>query len=363
MLRSIIASPAAVAEAALADSNTKARQVALQTALDGKWEAAHDLMRHLDLPPATLSADARLHVHHDSQCLLKGVCCCSRPGNESNQLADWLLSSMRSRLRKTFWSKPKQKSKAPGRVLFEQACIVLKFSQAVEPDQRQHPSVFFHVGYTNFSSWRMSFLQLFPVKDLSEVDLQRRTFVRLQVRHEDRMLSETLELDHISVRDHMDLSLPWKLTFMRLVGADQLVPPLQMQSGIVDVTAATGLPDMIVWQGSEEETRLRRQARPRVQRAGAQAKPRAKAATAARPADTLAQAAAAAQQNPFADAVWQASLAAEMGASDGDMIQDDAMQLGEEPAVGLEGRTDDDARALFSEDELISDSDASEDKS
>ena len=153
--------------------------------------------------------------------------------------------------------------------------MVLKLAPSVS--DAGHIPYYFHLGYVNFKTWRMSWSPLQPVPNPPD-NLPPHRLLLEHVRCDERvkraddpdswfvMPSDVLWL--------LDYNQAYSAEFLKISETDEARGPHEMKSGWVEVEAWADVPEAPVFLGSSEEQRLRARAPKRAQTgSGGQARP------------------------------------------------------------------------------------------
>ena len=219
-------------------------------------------------------------------CLQLGTCVCGQANPEGPE-AEKFLAKLRSYLKTTFWSAPKRKAKASERVLLEKAEIVLclkgrpcvsdeEYEQEVE-FKCVRESVFFHVGYVNFSSWRMVWHELRLLEETGRPADENKMLLQAlsMTEHIDSIPSlkdDGIQVDVAAVLECLDLNLEYTATFFVIDAGIEPVPRHMMKCGLVQVSRLLSLDPFRVWLGLKQE-RLNRAAGGGTKRQAPQSEP------------------------------------------------------------------------------------------
>ena len=150
-------------------------------------------------------------------CCTLSLCICSGTG----QLAFWMHDNVKKLLRPLL--RTKQKVKPPGRILVDEAKLVLKLTAAatasaaeatvdpfaVEQYAEQPVDLYFHLAYINLSTYHSTLLQLRPVEPLGST---------LSV-----LPHPEFEMDTAAWAKHINFQWRWRLEFLVIQGSRHLV--------------------------------------------------------------------------------------------------------------------------------------------
>ena len=211
------------------------------------WESVCALILDKDQEKETTSAPSfRAKI-----CKYFGVCVCGS-GPESQPDALHFHDRLIAIMKHFMLVKDKTKPKTQQRILLEQRLLVFRLlpSGALENYvEADDGSLYFAIGYINFSTWRFCCLEL-------KFYLQLADIVTLRA-------SEDETHTHFSVRTSaqffaalVDFSRQWSVQFFTVLNDTALLPQADMEPCFVDVAAFSSR--HLFWRGSQEEANARK---------------------------------------------------------------------------------------------------------
>ena len=256
-----------VSKAALSSQNKSAREVSLKTTLQEDWALRSKIFRDDEQPKISFDRKRLAKMYQVSNCLKQDFCHCASNPDRTAAAAVRFCARWVQRIKPDFWSRTNkttgQKEKSRIRAQLEQAGAVVAFHTDGPPACK---SVYFHLGYGNFTSWRFACLELFAE---TPADAWPPRTLRLRVRGDGSDARLLVEAVHGS----LDLAAAQSCAFYLLDGVEGgsrqvLLQPDQMAPCCVEVSLCDEFGTKEVWQGDRHEIRERRAARPGAQHPG-----------------------------------------------------------------------------------------------
>ena len=256
-------------------------QMGMKTKLTQKWQERCRLIRHekgsVVFEPTIVS-----QMHKVSPCFKSGHCSCGELEGRWRQYSERFLAKLIKFFKNHFWSKDKGKNKSEARILLEQARIVICFASEIDAQDLY----FFHIGDTNFSTWKMGWTPLLPVDEQTTQDHFNGP---VQLQHTSMMVEENggFRVDDFfwspfEAIGELDLREQFTVWAFQIDEADSLLPIQEMKPGLVQVSALKSVPpSKNLWLGAPvEEVALMLEKQPRQdtkkQQRQTAAKPKAK---------------------------------------------------------------------------------------
>ena len=247
--------------------NPTAKTVSVKQGLEANWSESHGIIRHEREPAIEFTAEQEQILNKPRLCLHAGCCICGK-GNKEGLEAEFFLRKLRAYMKRIFWSSPKQRSKATERVMLEKGEIVLclRGKPCVTEEEYEQAgdykcvreAVFFHLGYTNFTSWRMVWheLRLFEETGLpadeDRILLQACSMTEF-LESIPTLQDDGIRVDAAAVMACLDLNLEYTVTFFAIDSNDKVVPNHEMKCGLVQVSKLSSLQPFRLWLGLKQE--------------------------------------------------------------------------------------------------------------
>ena len=270
-------------QAVLSQDNQPSRTHGLKAKLLDEWSQRCGLIRHADQPAIQFEKAFLASAFQTSECFRIGMCVCRRAPADHRH-AQWLHGNILRLMKRSFWSRKKEKSDE--RKLLEDSRIIIGLSKqdsvpseddAAAGAYRKRPSKpvrmqeFFHVGYVNFKTWQMSVLHL--VAKPSETEVGHLLLPQLAGESSDdeadaeaagnmdigAEVSTLLE----ALVAYLEFECSYSLSFWKMRCSGGCLPDVDMRPGIFEVeplqlASCAGASFPNIWKGSTEEEALRR---------------------------------------------------------------------------------------------------------
>ena len=253
-------------KAALSLQNKSASEVSLKTMLQEDWALRSKIFRHNEQRKISFDRRRLAKMYQTSNCLKQDFCHCANNPDTTAATAVTFCERWVRQIKPEFWSRTNktsgQNEKSRIRAQLEQAGVVVAFHTDGPPACK---SVYFHLGYGNFTSWRFSCLELFAETPAAHAWPSQT--LHLHVRGDGSDVQLLVEAVHNS----LDLTAAQSCAFYLLDGTEGgsrgvLLQPDQMAPCCVEVSLCDEFGVRDVWRGSGREIRARRAARPAAQR-------------------------------------------------------------------------------------------------
>ena len=211
-----------------------------------QWRRDHKLLLHGE--QAALSEKDVVNPFKATACFRLGMCVCGKRG----ELAVRMVGKLGKALRNHFGTK---KDASDEHKAWQNGFYVLQLVSATSQD------IYLHVGSTNFRTWEMCALKLFPrhYNPFEET-------LMLQVAGEDGNDGISVKMVLKFVLDELDLKEEFNFQLWRMVSDNSNVPENLMPSCYVDIRKEGD--KILFWNGAAAEKTRRKRKMPATQRKG-----------------------------------------------------------------------------------------------
>ena len=239
--------------------------MSLKSKLTQGWESRCDLIPDHS---GSIRFDKRIlsRMYQRSKCLKQGACVCGNHPGQGRQDAATLLERLVQRMKAHFWSRDKGTKKSSARLFLEAGYIIIQLQprdgNAVDAESR-----FFHVGYTNFKTWRMAWSQLQLRRDVADDECMQPGVLRLEHVRCDQRYARTNNPSDWFILPLEDLSwlLNWQksytVTYLVMLEGDELLPADEMKPGFIWAIPLPDVPPEAIWLGRSQEESVRERGR------------------------------------------------------------------------------------------------------